>query len=252
VTIPDWTQVPPGPSDVTIDVVGAGTTVTVMAHVDNPTTQPNRGDFVEANGYISMEASDYSQKVEASTISWLTIPDIGRTGSGVTPMPATASTQTPGGSSPHLEYNVYVYSTLTGPATIWAYLSPRNNVLHNGVGLRYAVSVDDEAPVVVNLTALLDADPTAMNRSWERNTSENVARANSTITLTPGHHVVKFWMVDPTVIVQKLVVDTGGLEDSYLGPPESVAYGLEPVVGPAPIQRARHLTAVSASPSRPR
>ncbi|MFO7548324.1 MAG: hypothetical protein R6X29_05570, partial [Acidimicrobiia bacterium] len=43
--------------------------------------------FVESNGYISMEAEHFSRAVSASAIKWQHLPDIGRTGSGMTPFP---------------------------------------------------------------------------------------------------------------------------------------------------------------------
>jgi hypothetical protein len=103
--------------------------------------------------------------------------------------------------------------------TAWAYLSPRLPVQSRD-GLQYAISLDDAPPQVVNTTTELSSLPPT--RGWERNTSDNVNRTSSTHTVTePGHHVLKFWMVDPGVVVQKLVIDTGGLQPSYFGPPES-------------------------------
>jgi hypothetical protein len=217
----DWRRAPRGRSEVPIAITGPrGSRVVVTAIVDNPRilrTRP-RG-FVEANGYVSIEAAHYSDKVETRAVSWKRLPDIGRTGDGMTPWPVTASRQDPGGRSPRLEYRMTL--TTAGPVKVWVHLSPRNNVLRTD-GLHYAISIDDEEPQDVNVIAATGANHTTMNRQWERNTSDNVNRTSTTHVIDEaGVHTLKFWMVDPTVVLQKIVVDTGGLKPSYLGPPES-------------------------------
>jgi hypothetical protein len=217
----DWSRAPYGTTRVPLTVTGpAGAEVTVTAVIDNP-RPPRAGfrGFAESGGYVSMEADHYTRTNGAGGVAWQRVPGIGRTGSGMEPFPVTAPSRQPGGGGPRLEYDMNL--TTTGPVKVAVYLSPRNDVLPTG-GLRYAVSVDDEAPRIVDVTAATGADATAMNKQWERNTSDNV---NLTITdhtiARPGPHVLKVWMVDPTVVVQKIVVDTGGVRPSYLGPPES-------------------------------
>jgi hypothetical protein len=217
----DWDRAPAGTTQVPITITGpGGSSVVVQAPVQNPAVPHSRlAGFIEANGYVSIEADHYSNAVGSGSVSWSRIPDIGRTGSGMTPAPVTASRLTPGGSSPRLEYAITLFTT--GQVTVWAYLSPRANVLPTD-GLHYAVSIDNGPLQTVNATTATGASDATMNRQWERITSENVNLTSTTHTIsTAGTHTLKFWMVDPTVIVQKLVVDTGGLKPSYLGPPES-------------------------------
>jgi hypothetical protein len=214
----DWSRAPKGTTRVPIAVSGAGRTVTVEAVVRNPDVpRAWRQGFMEANGYVSIEAEHHSANVAVDGVRWRRIPGIGRTGAGLKPFPVTAAPREPG-RGPRLEYRMTLFTS--GEVTVWAYLSPRAGVLPTP-GLRYAVSFDDETPQVVDVIKASGADHSLMNRQWERITSDNVNRIATRHVLTPGPHVLRFWMVDPTVVVQKLVVDTGGLRPSYLGPPES-------------------------------
>ena len=39
--------------------------------------------------------------------------------------------------------------------------------------------------------------------------------------LKPGKHVIKYWMMSPEVVLQKMVLDFGRLKPNYPGPPET-------------------------------
>jgi hypothetical protein len=50
-----------------------------------------------------------------------------------------------------------------------------------------------------------------------------------------GRHSLKITMIDPGVVLDKIVIDLGGLRPSYLGPPETrVAVQPPTPLGPRP------------------
>ncbi len=218
----DWSRAPVGADTVPITIAGpSDSRVVVRAPVRVPTA-PGRdfAGFVESGDWVSMEAEHFTRAVGGNGVTWEVIPDFGRTLSGVHPTPVTAGAQTPGGSSPHLEYRVFM--TDTGTVSVDAYVSPTWDFT-GGDGLRYAVSIDDEAPRIVNIHG--DGSSTGVtdgNEAWQEGVANAIKVVASEHRLaTPGEHVVKYWMVDPGIVLQKLVVVRGDLPRSYLGPPES-------------------------------
>jgi len=211
----DWSKAPKGTSNGSVKISGAGDEVTVKLQAFRPET-PTRASlkgFVEANGYVSMEAEHYTNKIDAGSVRWETIPDYGRTLSSMTISPVTAASVTPPENSPCLEYQMYLFHP--GTVEVEAILAPTLNFVP-GRGLRYAVSFDDQAPQIVDALA---HDTLA---DWGTSVKDSVRESKSRLTLAePGYHTLKFWMVDPGIVLQKIVVDLGGLRPSYLGPPES-------------------------------
>ena len=215
----DWEAVPEGRHEVPVTITASGGDE-VTVHV--PVFNPDRGGiagFVESNGYVSIEAPHVDRAVGQGGIEWEVIPGLGRTLSAVAPMPTTAEAQEPGGDSPHLDYRLTVHEA--GEVDVTAYFSPSFNT-QGPEGLRYAVSFDDAPPQTLVMHDAGSMLPDVYHADWNRMVSDNVQTSTSTHVLDrPGEHVLRFWMVDPGVVLQKLVVATRPLPPSYLGPPES-------------------------------
>jgi hypothetical protein len=171
--------------------------------------------FYEKDGYISIEAEHYSRAINTTNIRWTIIPDIGRTASGICAFPVTCPVQQPHAGSSHTEYDFY--SNDTGRISVSAYFNPTLNFQHNDDGLQYAASIDDEAPVIISINK---EDNNV--REWEKWVADNIIIKKTMHLITrPGRHVLKYWLVNPGVVLQKLVIDFWGVRSSYLGPPET-------------------------------
>ncbi|HTV41601.1 MAG TPA: glycosyl hydrolase 115 family protein [Candidatus Sulfotelmatobacter sp.] len=216
----NWKDAPEGEIIGCVTAVAGTNIVLVGVPVFNP-PEPSRDSvsgFAEADGYVSIEAEHFTRNVESHGIRWQKIPDLGRTLSSMSIFPVTAPSVMPPKHSPHLEYQMFLFDS--GRVEVNTILSPTLNFV-SGRGLRFALSFDDEPPRIVTA---VPAEYTAGdgNHDWERTVADSARIIKTPFTLAkPGEHTLKVWMVDPGVVLQKIVVDCGGMKPSYLGPPES-------------------------------
>ena len=171
--------------------------------------------FVENNGYISIEAQNYSKAIHSDMVKWTIILNIGRTESGVTLKPSNIKAIEISEHSPRLEYNVHFFSK--GKIKVNAYFSPTIN-FKIGDGLKYGIGFDDEKPQVMNLNA------DSSEKAWAESVANNIKIIISKHEIeNAGNHVLKIYAIDPALVLQKIVIETeeGKVLKSYLGPPES-------------------------------
>ena len=173
--------------------------------------------FYETDGYVSIEADHFTKAINSNSITWKVLPDLGRTGNAVTTFPVNSPMQTIKAGSPHLQYEVYTYSK--DSLKINAYFSPTLNFHGTEDGLQYAISVDDQRPQMISINK---EDKNSISGIWNKWVSENIIIKTSSHKIeNPGKHVVKYWMVNSGVVLQKIVLNFGGVKPSYLGPPET-------------------------------
>ncbi|HTQ26513.1 MAG TPA: glycosyl hydrolase 115 family protein, partial [Puia sp.] len=171
--------------------------------------------FFEQDGIVSIAAAHYSTSIHGPQMAWKIIPNIGREDAGISSFPVTLDYQHFDRSNPRLEYEFYSYDS--DACSINSYFSPTLNIHNAAEGLQYAISIDGEKPAIVSVNKD-DSD----KKTWEGWVASNIIiRKSMHHVSAPGRHTLTYWMISPALVLQKIVVDFGGLKESYLGPPET-------------------------------
>lgn len=172
-----------------------------------------RRKFIEVDGYISMEAENFSAKRTHSHLEWMIIPGLGKTVSGLTSAPVTHAPLLNEKEGIWLEYDMEV--TAAGEVKVIVLLSPTLNFNGNR-GLRYAVSINGGEEQVVNF------NQSYTQEEHDRWLAASINQTETIHTITKaGINTLRFRPIDAGIVLQKIMVDMGGLKPSYLGAPES-------------------------------
>ncbi|KAI0758924.1 hypothetical protein C8Q74DRAFT_1300824 [Fomes fomentarius] len=226
----DWSKVTGVQSTVikfAADVQGQSPMSVSMTFTANHTVVPaGFSGFVEGDGTVSIEAAHASRNTTVEGLTWTEIPGIGKTVSGVTPWPRGGQDMNfTAGSGPSIEYDFFLFNTKGqgGTVTITTLVSPSLNGLGDDRPLGIALQIDNEEAQTSHFVPR--ATPGNLPDAWaglDGWVANGVIEVPMVFPVQPGAHTLKVWMIEPSVVVQKIVIDTGGLRPSYLGPPESV------------------------------
>ncbi|HEY8513505.1 MAG TPA: glycosyl hydrolase 115 family protein, partial [Cyclobacteriaceae bacterium] len=214
----DWTRIPADVTEGTITLSGAGREINISVPVRQNVPLGVSG-FVENAGVVSIDAVNYQRAVGSKINTWEVIPNLGRTGSAITTTPVTSTPQTPG-KGPYLEYEIVLLDS--GEYFLEAWFSPTLNFQKDD-GLLFAFSIDGAEPVVENLHKDATAADWTYPKWWNDAVTDNIMkRVVTSKALSPGKHTIRYWMVEPGLVLQKIILHKAGTDaQCYLGPPQS-------------------------------
>lgn len=212
----DWQKAPIG-ANITgeIEIVSGDKKETVYLPIFNPTSptvSDLEGLYVEENGYVSIQAGLFHRKQENKDITIRTIKGLGYEGECVQLGEAVKPSQRSGNiaRAPKAEYDFYSFSA--GTATVYVYALPLFPV-NSQRDTRYGVMIDN------GMLHWMTTASKEYSSLWTINVARNssIHAINMNIT-KPGKHTLKLLCGDPGMVIQKVVIDFGGMKRSYLGP----------------------------------
>lgn len=239
----DWNALPTGTSEGSIHVKKDDSLIQVyLSVVKAEIFPPSKPFYGSLTGEFSIPANKFTSNVAAKDATWVALPDLGRGEACMGIYPTTAASAAPL-DAPRLEYNVFINKQ--GKINCLLGILPTQDVYPQR-GLRIAVSVDNGEPIILDARkGLVDtfdeykpqnlaqskvlkplpplSREIAMIGNYKPRRSEifdNLRWLDVQLDITkPGFHTIKIFMVDPEVVLEKIVVDPDNEYPSYFGAP---------------------------------
>lgn len=228
----DYEAAPPEPKlEAALKIAGRGpdgsqAEYEAAVEVFNEDLDLKPGTFVQDNGVISILAAHYASRRAGKTGQWKLVEGLGHSGKAMALFPLTSwnidkTNDIPAGS-PAMEYPIHVIQG--GRAAVRVQCVPAFSIV-KGRPMHCAVSIDGQDPVWVPVE-MGKAEGSADRRQvrlWEDNVLRNAMFGEIEIDIPTGPHTLNVWGTDPSIVVDKIFIDFGGRQDSYLGPAETMA-----------------------------
>ncbi|MEO6455128.1 MAG: hypothetical protein ABIN97_13695, partial [Ginsengibacter sp.] len=169
--------------------------------------------FIENNGFISMNATHFSRQTNKPSNQWKLIDGLGYTGSALQALPFSLKSKSPTDpdsikrSNAFVEYDFYTFSSATPSLKLFTLPT---HPLNNNMSVRYAVSIDN-GPLKI-----IDSRTFGRSEEWKQNVLRNYAVRNEKLQhINAGRHTLRIYTIDPGVVLDRILIDLGGLKSAY-------------------------------------
>jgi len=221
----DWEKAPSGNAVPAQIVFRAGEqSEKVLVSLFNPTAPSRaelRGIYVENNGCVSIPAAGCHRVRENDRIKITAVEDLGIEGPALQLGDPTAPLQIfRSRDVPCAEYDFYAFDA--GSVDVYTYVLP-TFPLHADRDFRIGENTNTDTKYSVQIDDGALATPSSSHveyaQVWFESVLRNCAVNKSTLHITkPGRHALRIRVGDPGIVLQKIVLDFGGMKRSYLGP----------------------------------
>lgn len=180
----------------------------IMPQVTRVPEKEKAYTFIEVDGYVSIEAEHFTRSVAKGETVWSIIPNFGKTRSGITTLPVTRVPE-----NMYLEYDIEMKRT--GNVEVDLLLAPTLN-FNDNKGLSYAISFDGGKEQIINFNGHYNGEL----GKWQANPiieSRTIHELNE-----KGKQTLRIRPLNPGIVIEKILINTGGLKPSYLGAPETL------------------------------